>query len=114
LILLAVAYPLGCDKPQPVPASARPAFLVASGDTAGWITPCGCAINQSGGLLRRGSYLNEMRKGADVLYVDVGGAASGASEYHKVKFEAILMGEKRLNISAHNLGKSELALGARR
>src|SRR3990172_11014673 len=31
--------------------------LVVSGDTAGWIVPCGCASNQSGGLPRRGSFV---------------------------------------------------------
>src|ERR1700745_4371010 len=33
----------------------HPLVLVVSGDTAGWIVPCGCTSNQSGGLLRRGS-----------------------------------------------------------
>src|SRR4051812_41458166 len=86
--------------------------LLISGDTAGWITPCGCTSNQSGGLLRRGSYLNELRKKGDVIYLDAGGAAGGNSAYQKVKFEAILAGEIEMGGSAHNLGKVELAMGA--
>jgi hypothetical protein len=85
--------------------------IVISGDTSGWITPCGCASNQSGGLLRRGSYLADLRQKGEVIYVDAGGAAGGDSEYHRVKFEAILAGEKEMGVAAHNLGKAELALG---
>src|SRR5919106_182880 len=58
--------------------------VFVSGDTTGWITPCGCAANQSGGLARRATYLADLRSKGDVLYVDVGGAAGGNSDYHKM------------------------------
>lgn len=113
LVLLVIIVAAGCGDAQKTEQNAaRPAFLIASGDTAGWITPCGCAANQSGGLLRRGTYLADLRNDADVLYVDVGGAAGGNSDYHKIKFESILAGEARMKVAAHNLGKSELAMGA--
>src|SRR5258706_8042352 len=85
--------------------------LVVSGDSEGWIAP-GCTRRQSGGLARRGSYLASLREQGSVIYFDAGGAASGTSEYHKLKFEMILEGERAMQIVAHNLGKSELALGA--
>ncbi len=93
-------------------AASRPAMLLVSGDTAGWITPCGCTSNQSGGLLRRASYLAGLRRSANVIYADVGGAPTGAAPYQRVKFEAILAGEKGMSIAAHNLGGPELLLGA--
>jgi hypothetical protein len=103
----------GCDRraAAPPPAAARPLYLVASGDTAGWITPCGCTSNQSGGLLRRGTYLRDLGSKGEVVYVDAGGAPGGTSEYQQVKFEAILAGEKQMRVAAHNLGRGELALG---
>jgi hypothetical protein len=73
--------------------------------------PCGCTSNQSGGLLRRASYLADLKKSVEAIYLDAGGAPGGSSAYHKEKFEAILAGEKLMNVSAHNLGKGELALG---
>ncbi len=85
--------------------------LVVSGDTAGWIVPCGCTSNQSGGLLRRGSYLQELRSEGVVLYVDAGGAASGTSEYDRLKFEAILRGEAAMGVEGHNIGAAEARLG---
>src|SRR5687767_11786049 len=95
---------------RPKPTVQGPTIVV-SGDTAGWITPCGCASNQSGGLLRRGTYLADLRQKGEVIYLDAGGAAGGDSEYHRVKFEAILEGEKGMGVAAHNLGKAEIALG---
>jgi hypothetical protein len=102
---------LGCDQESPG-ESPKSVALVISGDTAGWITPCGCTSNQSGGLLRRGTYLSSLRSSSDVIYVDAGGAAGGTSDYHRAKFESILAGEMLMKIAAHNVGKSEALLGA--
>src|SRR5215204_4066011 len=84
----------GCDKSAPATNTAKPLAIVISGDTAGWLMPCGCTANQSGGLLRRGTYLADAAKSADVVYLDAGGAAGGDSAYHREKFEAILRGER--------------------
>jgi hypothetical protein len=97
---------------RPTPPTSRPAVLVVSGDTGGWIVPCGCTSNQSGGLLRRGSYVSGLRPDGDVIYADAGGAPGGTSAYHRVKFEAILRGEQMMGLVAHNIGGPEAALGA--
>jgi hypothetical protein len=109
--ILLLMLMLGCDEPSSS-STGKPVALVVSGDTSGWLTPCGCTSNQSGGLLRRGSYLRTLRSGEPVIYVDAGGAPGGTSEYHKAKFESIVAGEMLMGIEAHNLGRSELALGA--
>jgi hypothetical protein len=92
-------------------AAVRPLVIVASGDTAGWIVPCGCTSNQSGGLPRRAAYVAELRRDADVILVDVGGAAHGTSPYDLAKFEAILRGEALMGVAAHNLGAVEARFG---
>lgn len=86
--------------------------IVVSGDTAGWIVPCGCTSNQSGGLLRRATFVKSLGEDRRVLLADAGGAASWTSPYDRVKFEAILRGEQAMGCAAHNLGGSEIALGA--
>jgi hypothetical protein len=96
------------------PSAAGPFLLVVSGDTHGWITPCGCTVNQSGGLLRRGTYVADLRARQPVLYADAGGAADGTSDYHALKMAAIARGEVLMQIAAHNLGGSEIALGRAR
>lgn len=92
-------------------ASNRPWEVIVSADTAGWIVPCGCTSNQSGGLLRRGSLIEAARREADVLVLDAGGAPHGVSRYDKLKFAAVLRGELAMNVAAHNLGAAEAALG---
>jgi hypothetical protein len=98
-------------EPPASSESQKAAALVISGDTAGWIVPCGCRANQSGGLLRRASFISELRRSADVIVADAGGAAGGVSDYDRCKFEFILDGERLMGSSAHNLGGPELALG---
>ena len=71
------------------PGPGRPLTVVASGDTAGWIAPCGCTSNQSGGLPRRATCVAELRRRSDVVLVDVGGAVRGASPCDLAKLEAI-------------------------
>jgi Cytochrome c554 and c-prime len=89
----------------------KPIALVVSGDTAGWLVPCGCTANQSGGLLQRATFLAEGRKSREVVLADAGGAPGGASDYDRCKFDFILSGERLMGLSAHNLGGPELALG---
>lgn len=107
----------GCPQPnvetvtKPKPP-VKDFMLVASGDTHGWIMPCGCTSNQSGGLLRRASYVEQLRERQDVILVDVGGAADGVAPYQIEKFRAILEGENLMEITAHNVGAAELAVGA--
>ncbi len=108
--LLCVAAAGGCRPANP--GDGRPLTLVLSGDTAGWLVPCGCTSNQSGGLLRRGSYVRQLRGQGHVLVADVGGATAGRSPYDLMKFEAILEGERAMGVVAHNLGAAEAALGA--
>ena len=107
LAVLACAATAGCR-----PNDDRKALIVvASGDTAGWIVPCGCTSNQSGGLPRRATYIEGLRQQSEVVPIDVGGAAHGTSSYDLAKFEAILRGEAMMNIAAHNIGAAEARLG---
>jgi hypothetical protein len=102
----------GCDRKGPVaPAPHKPLAVVVSADTEGWITPCGCTSNQSGGMPRRASFLSTLANDHQVVYADAGGAPAGTSDYQKIKFEAILQGEMRMKLAAHNLGRAEAALG---
>ena len=66
---------LGGRSARSVPPTTGPVQLIVSGDTAGWIVPCGCTSNQSGGLLRRGTYVASVSGNADVIVADAGGAA---------------------------------------
>ncbi len=85
--------------------------VVVSGDTAGWIVPCGCASNQSGGLPRRAAFIDRRRETETVFVADVGGAGSGTTVYDRLKLEAILRGESEMGVCVHNIGKAEAESG---
>jgi hypothetical protein len=106
LFIVCIIACFGCN----FGAREKPLTIFVSGDTAGWITPCGCASNQSGGLARRATLIGERGDPAHVLYLDAGGSAAGTSEYHQVKLEAILRGLQAMNLAAHNIGAAESAL----
>ncbi len=101
----------GCGGKSPSESPAKPLVIVASGDTAGWIEPCGCTSNQSGGLPRRGTYVANLRQRHEVLLLDVGGAAADSSAYGQAKLSAILAGERAMGLFAHNIGGSEARQG---
>src|SRR6186997_355511 len=99
--LLIVVSVVGCGQ------SNKTTTIVVSGDTAGWITLCGCASNQSGGLARRATLLASFDTPKNVLYLDAGGSAAGTSEYQQVKLESILRGLTVMHLAAHNIGGPE-------
>ncbi len=96
---------LGCS---PTPPSSLQ--IVVSGDTAGWITPCGCTANQSGGLERRASLLKTLGPSDRTVYLDVGGSAAGKSTYQQVKLKSILLGDQLMGLELHNIGAPETQL----
>lgn len=104
--LLGCAVYGGCG-----PEASRPLVLVVSGDTQGWIVPCGCISNQSGGLPRRAACIEELRAEAEAIVADAGGAPGGTSLYDRLKFEAVLRGEIAMGVAAHNIGRGEALLG---
>ena len=121
LVMLAASGMMGCrdesmespgvDTPVSQSTAARQVKVVISGDTRGWLIPCGCTENQSGGLPRRASYVKQLSQSSDVIVLDCGGAAEGTSPYQQARFKAILLGEKQMGLQAHNLGATEVALG---
>ncbi len=100
--LLAGMCMLGCSR-----STSSNLSLVVSGDTAGWITPCGCTANQSGGLERRASLLKTLGPNQSVLYLDAGGSAAGKSEYQQLKLKSILLGDQLMGLEVHNVGAPE-------
>ncbi len=96
---------VGCS-----PSAPSNLFIVISGDTAGWITPCGCTANQSGGLERRATLLKSLGPSDRTLYLDAGGSAAGKTEYQQVKLQSILKGDQLMGLEAHNIGAPETQL----
>lgn len=105
---------VGCNS------SKKSVIILTSGDTQGWITPCGCASNQSGGLPRRGGMIRAWKKSNELILLDAGGSALGSlsdsasttGPYQRVKLTALLNGMQTLGLAAHNIGGPETAFTA--
>ena len=110
VVVVGTVWVVGCQNAHST--EAPPVVVLVSGDTHGWIVPCGCTSNQSGGLLRRGSYVEKLASESQVVLLDAGGAPAGSAPYQREKFEAIVQGELLMGLAAHNIGAAEAELGA--
>jgi len=84
--------------------------LFFTGDTRGYIHPCGCAEGLFGGLPRRATYLAKARKPGDLL-VDLGNLIEGTRSHERLKLGYVLEGLKQLEYDVLVPGEGELALG---
>lgn len=91
------------------------AAFVLSGETDGYIEPCGCAglENMKGGLGRRHDLVNQLRaKGWPVASLDVGGQVKRTGHQQEAKFRATLGGLWKLEYLAVGFGAKDLRLPA--
>lgn len=87
--------------------------LLLSGEQHGYLEPCGCTENQSGGLSRRFDLFRQLEeKGWPLAAVDLGGTLKRSRRQSRIKFETLLTALKDLGYDALAFGPEELRLGA--
>lgn len=89
--------------------------LVVTGEQHGYIEPCGCTglANQKGGLARRYSLLESLRKrGWDVLPIDAGTQIRRYGIQAEIKFQSTIAGLRQMGYQAVALGPDDLRLSA--
>jgi len=88
--------------------------LVITGRQDGYLEPCGCAglDRMKGGMSRRYSFLNELRKqrGWPVVAMDVGGLAKGYGKQAELKYHITVEDMRKMGYDAIALGRAELRL----
>lgn len=101
-------YFVGWEKPD--------VALVFTGMTNGYIEPCGCAgmDRMKGGLSRRQTFLNQLRKemGWDVVAVDSGQITVGFGVQEELKFDMAMNAFQLMQYDAIGIGKGELRFPA--
>lgn len=133
LILLALTLPTGfwaarcmmpADPPKPAggeitvggvplfatwPAGVKPEVaIVLTGQTFGYMSPCGCSRPQKGGLERRANLLKDLRaKGWPVMAVDLGDIALTPKKFQ----EQDLLKYKYTMTALRDMGYSAVGLG---
>ncbi len=87
--------------------------LLFTGETHGYLEPCGCALNQAGGFARRHDLFQKLRaRGWPLIAADLGGLIRRSRQQSRVKFQIMLEGLAQMGYSALQLGPEELHLGA--
>jgi hypothetical protein len=99
----ALLLPYGCGDAGTLPERI---LLFVSGDSRGYLEPCGCRRDQAGGLPGRATIIEE-KKAPHRLVLDVGNLAPGDRPYELMKLRYLLEGMAKIGYDAVNLGKAE-------
>lgn len=84
--------------------------LVLTGQTYGFLSPCGCSRPQKGGLERRANFMDSLRqKGWTVVGLDLGDAAppKGLAKQNLLKFRYTMLALAEMGYAAIGLGEYE-------
>jgi len=114
-------FALAPTKPSPTPPGGsvlRHLTLVYTGNSAGFLETCGCKVNQSGGMARRATVLEQLRRAhPNVLLLDAGSSFSRPEDERQPDFFAeqeqrfYLRLMDSMGYGAAAMGKNELTFG---
>jgi hypothetical protein len=95
------------------PENPRPAFVLAlTGESNGYMRPCGCSEGQSGGLARRAGLLAFLRDALklNVLAVDLGDTIGDKPKLEEMRFDAVRKALAQLGYKVVGLGRQDLSI----
>jgi len=114
-------FALAPTQPSPTPAggpAVRRLTLVYTGNSAGFLETCGCKVNQSGGMARRATVVNQLRRQhPNVLLLDAGSSFSRPEDERRPDFFAeqeqrfYLRLMDSMGYGAATIGMNELGYG---
>src|SRR5262245_58535703 len=114
-VLVLAAALAAPSAPPLVSASPVPDLeILHTGDVQGYLDTCGCKVNPSGGLPRRGWVASQVRTlfpDAGIILLDAGNFADNPTSEGEAKTRALVEGMNRLGYAAANVGERGLAAG---
>ena len=104
-LLLAVFCLIGQSRATEV-------VLLYTGDTQSFLEVCGCADNQLGGIARRATMVNDLKRSyPNALLLDAGGLFAGDTVLDQLRCKIHLQAMKAIQYDAANVGVGELRFG---
>ena len=104
-LLLAVFCLIGQSRAAEV-------VLLYTGDTQSFLEVCGCADNQLGGIARRATMVNDLKRSyPNALLLDAGGLFAGDTVLDQLRCKIHLKAMKAIHYDAANVGVGELRFG---
>jgi len=95
-----------------VQTTVKPWVLVVGGDTHGYLSPCGCTAPMSGGIRRRATAVEMIRKSGPTILVDTGSLVKDAGRQNELKAETLAQTLARMDAAAIQLTAEDARLGA--
>lgn len=85
--------------------------IIFSGEELGNLEPCGCFAGQLGGISRRYSFIDSLRKGKNVvLPVSFGDLSRCCSRQDEIKLEILCRAMGEMGYVLHNLGEKDIEI----
>jgi predicted CXXCH cytochrome family protein len=86
--------------------------VILSGDTQGYLSPCGCSSPMVGGIRRKATVIRNLSRGHATTLLENGGMVESSGRQDQMKAETIAQSMANLGVSAINVGAADAHLGA--
>jgi hypothetical protein len=86
--------------------------VILSGDTQGYLSPCGCTSPMMGGIRRRATAIRALAMPGHTTLLENGGMVDAGGRQDAMKAETIVQSLVELGVTAINLGPGDARLGA--
>ncbi len=86
--------------------------VIFTGEENGYLEPCGCSEVQLGGLPRRHSLINLLRKDDNNgIILSLGDIPGKVGRQDEIKMETTLKAFEQMGYTAHNIGEKDISMG---
>ena len=94
-------------------SSSEDILIVFSGEETGNLEPCGCYVGQIGGISRRHTIIDQLKKKNNVIPVSLGDLPSGNERQDEIKMEIFSHAMRKMGYILHNVGEKEIEISPR-
>ena len=86
--------------------------IIFTGEENGYLEPCGCSEKELGGLPRRHTLVNRLRKkDENWILLSLGDLPGKVGRQDEIKMETILRALDQMDYAAHNIGEKDINMG---
>jgi len=86
--------------------------IIFTGEENGYLEPCGCSEKELGGLPKRHSLINLLKKkDEDWILLSLGDLPGKVGRQDEIKMETTLKALDQMGYAAHNIGEKDISMG---
>ncbi|HVT11054.1 MAG TPA: multiheme c-type cytochrome [Fimbriimonadaceae bacterium] len=85
--------------------------VILSGDTQGYLSPCGCSSPMIGGIRRKAALVRKLSISGNTTYLENGGLVEARGRQDAIKAETLAESFEAMGVTAINVGPRDAGLG---